>query len=71
LLGTDDDTLSTSLSRSDLFVEPWRHMRDVRNLSRHPFEFYQKCGFVIVGVVPDANGPGMPDIIMAKRVSAH
>ena len=29
---------------------------------------YQKCGFVIVGVVPDANGPGKPDILMAKRV---
>jgi len=34
-----------------------------------PFEFYQKCGFVIVGVVPDANGLGKPDILMAKRVA--
>jgi aminoglycoside 6'-N-acetyltransferase I len=31
-------------------------------------EFYRKLGFVIVGVVPDANGPGKPDILMAKRV---
>jgi len=29
---------------------------------------YQKCGFVIVGVVPDANGLGKPDILMAKRI---
>jgi hypothetical protein len=35
----------------------------------HPFEFYQKCGFVIVGVVPDANGYSKPDILMAKRVA--
>ena len=26
-------------------------------------------GFVIVGVVPDANGLGKPDILMAKRVA--
>jgi hypothetical protein len=31
---------------------------------------YQKLGFVIVGVMPDANGPGKPDIYMAKRVSS-
>jgi aminoglycoside 6'-N-acetyltransferase I len=31
-------------------------------------KFYQKLGYVIVGVIPDANGPGKPDIMMAKRV---
>jgi len=25
-------------------------------------------GYAIVGVIPDANGPGKPDIIMAKRM---
>jgi hypothetical protein len=25
-------------------------------------------GFVVVGVLPDANGPGKPDMLMAKRV---
>ena len=29
---------------------------------------YQKCGFVNVGVVPDANGLGKLDILMAKRI---
>jgi aminoglycoside 6'-N-acetyltransferase I len=31
-------------------------------------EFHQKLGYTVVGVVPDANGPGKPDISMAKRV---
>jgi aminoglycoside 6'-N-acetyltransferase I len=35
----------------------------------NPLAFYQRVGFEIVGVIPDANGPGKPDILMAKRVS--
>jgi len=41
----------------------------IRNLGRHPYEFYQKLGYVIVGVIPDANGLGKPDILMAKSVA--
>lgn len=67
-LGTDDETNSTSLSSVDLYNKPWQHIRDIKNYRRHPFEFYQKNGFSVVGVIPDANGPGKPDIYMAKRV---
>ena len=45
------------------------HLAKIRNLRGHPYEFYQKLGFVIVGVIPDANGPGKPDILMTKRVA--
>ena len=41
----------------------------IRNLRRHPYEFYQKLGYVIIGAIPDANGFGKPDILMAKRIS--
>ena len=69
LLGSDDETDMTTLSGVDLYPDVWPHIRNIRNLCDHPFEFYQKCGFVIVGVVPDVNGLGKPDILMAKRVA--
>jgi aminoglycoside 6'-N-acetyltransferase I len=68
-LGSDDEDNMTSLSNVDLYESLWDRIRDIRNLKRHPFEFYQKMGYLITGVVPDANGPGKPDIIMSKRVS--
>jgi len=68
MLGTDDEDDMTSLSGVDLYEDTWRHVTSIRNLRGHPYEFYQKLGYVIVGVVPDANGLGKPDILMAKRV---
>lgn len=67
-LGSDDEDNMTSLSGVDLYPDVWPHIARIRNLRGHPYEFYQRCGFVIVGVVPDANGWGKPDILMAKRV---
>lgn len=67
-LGTDDVTDATSLSGVDLYAETWEKIRTVRNLNRHPFEFYQKQGYTITGVVADANGRGRPDILMGKRI---
>lgn len=68
-LGTDDEDGSTSLSGVDLYDDPFAHVQAIRNLNRHPYEFYQKCGFVITGVIPDANGLGRPDILLAKRLT--
>ena len=34
----------------------------------HPFAFYQRLGYEVVGLLPDVNGPGRPDILMAKRL---
>ena len=67
-LGTDDEDGMTTLSNVDLYVNLWEKIRDVRNLKGHPFAFYQKLGYVITGVVPDANGRGKPDILMSKRL---
>jgi aminoglycoside 6'-N-acetyltransferase I len=68
MLGTDDEDGMTSLSGVDLYDNLPEKIATIRNLKGHPFEFYQKVGYTVVGVVPDANGPGKPDIIMAKRM---
>jgi len=67
-LGTDDEDNQTSLSGVDLYPNVFEHIVKIKNLRTHPYEFYQKLGFVIVGVMPDANGFGKPDIYMAKRI---
>jgi aminoglycoside 6'-N-acetyltransferase I len=69
LLGTDDEAGMTSLSGVELYPNVCEHIEKIRNLRRHPYEFYLKVGFHIVGVIPDANGWGKPDILMAKRLT--
>lgn len=68
-VGTDDEDNMTSLAGINLYPNVWEHIANIENLRSHPYEFYQKLGFVIVGVIPDANGIGKPDIYMAKKVS--
>ncbi|MGH2370702.1 MAG: GNAT family N-acetyltransferase [Chloroflexota bacterium] len=68
-VATDDETDATTLSGVDLYPDVLAHLAAIRNLRRHPYEFYQKLGFTIVGVLPDADGIGKPDIFLAKRVA--
>lgn len=67
-LGTDDKRGQTSIADIDIFEGPLQLAANIRNLRGHPYEFYQKQGYVIVGVMPDGNGYGRPDIYMAKRI---
>lgn len=67
-LGSDDEDDMTSLSGCDLYDNLWEKIAHIQNFKGHPYEFYQKCGYTIIGVAPDANGRGKPDIIMGKRV---
>jgi aminoglycoside 6'-N-acetyltransferase I len=69
-LGTDDEDNMTSLAKVDLYPDVFQHIANIKNVRGHPYEFYQRLGYVIVGVIPDANGLGKPDIIMAKRLAA-
>ena len=66
-LGTDDNTGMTSLSGVDLYSDLTRHLAELHDLGRgHPFGFYLRVGYIATGVMPDANGPGRPDIYMSK-----
>jgi aminoglycoside 6'-N-acetyltransferase I len=67
-LGTDDENGRTSISGTDLYPDVLQKLSQIRNPGDHPYGFYQKVGFTVVGVIPDANGFGKPDILMAKRV---
>ena len=67
-VGTDDEDNMTTLGGIDLYPNVFEHIARIRSIKGHPYEFYQKLGFVIVGVLPDANGFGKPDIIMVKRI---
>jgi aminoglycoside 6'-N-acetyltransferase I len=67
-LGSDDEVGLTSIGGVDLYPDPLRHLAALEDQGGHPLTFYRACGFVVTGVMPDANGPGKPDIFMAKRV---
>lgn len=71
LLGTDDEYFKTSLSSVDISGDNiLEEIRNIRNIKNHPYEFYQRCGYTIVGIIPDANGKRKPDIWMWKKINS-
>ncbi len=68
-LGTDDENFRTSVGGTELYPDPLSHLSYLQNIGHHPFEFYKKHGYAVVGVLPDANGIGKPDIFMSKRLA--
>jgi len=68
ILGADDDGEGeTSLYGENLFENlPDKLAHFVPG--KHPSAFYAKMGYRIIGVMPDANGLGKPDILMGKRL---
>lgn len=68
LVSTTDGDRATSIGGIDLFPGVLDHLRTVRERRRHPLGFLRRCGFEVVGVVPDAAGPGRHDILLATRV---
>jgi len=67
-LGSDDEDGRTSLANTNMFENTFEKIARIQNIAGHPYEFYQKAGYKIVGVIPDANGVGKPDIWLAKSL---
>lgn len=67
-VGADDEIHETTLGGVDLYEDLPGALRDARNFGEHPLDFYRSVGFQVIGVMPDANGPGKPDIFLGKRV---
>ncbi|MCL2640770.1 MAG: GNAT family N-acetyltransferase [Phycisphaerales bacterium] len=68
-LGADDNRPvgETSFADADLYDDLPERIRNF-NPGEHQTAFYLKLGFKIIGVMPDANGIGKPDIYLAKRL---
>lgn len=67
MLGCDDEEFATSLSGCDLYdglPEKLEHF----DCGSHAAGFYCRMGYTVIGVIPDANGKGKPDILMGKRL---
>ena len=71
-LGSDDDYGGTSLFGRDLYPDVLGHAAAVEVTGRgHAIGFYRRHGFQVVGLLPDVNGPGRPDILLAKRLAGR
>ena len=68
-VGADDERPGgeTSFANVDLYDDLPQRIRDF-NPGTHQAAFYMKCGFKVVGIMPDANGIGKPDVFLAKRL---
>jgi len=68
-LGTDDEHGGTNLFEAEAFPDPLAKLATIAPSAQgHAFFFYRKLGFVPVGLIPDANGFGKPDILMSKSL---
>ena len=68
MLGTSDTVGATSLYGVDLYVDTGRKLDELVVHEPHAVTFWQRVGYRVIGVEPDAEGPGKPSILLAKRL---
>ena len=57
----------TSLANTDLYSDLPIQLAGFK-AGTHQGGFYIKCGYTLLGVIPDANGEGKPDICFGKKL---
>lgn len=71
ILSTSDATGATTIGGIDLYDDPLDRLKniDVTDAKKgHAFQFWRKMGYSLVGVLPDAEGRGIPSIQFSKRL---
>jgi aminoglycoside 6'-N-acetyltransferase I len=72
ILSTADAVRATTIGGIDLFANPLNALAaiDVTDAKAgHAYQFWVKVGYSLVGVLPDAEGPGIPSIQCAKMLA--
>lgn len=68
-LGANDDFGGTNLFGQDLYPQVLECLSRLAPTSGQPYTCYQARGDAVVGVLPDVDGIGKHDILMAKRIA--
>ena len=69
VLGTDDENGRTNLNELNPALQPLELLLPrLENPGNHPYSFYQRQGYRIVGIIPNTTGSGIHDILMWKAI---
>lgn len=69
-LSTSDTVGATSLAGADLYADVAGHLARFTVHRPHAAAFWLRMGYTLVGVTPDAEGPGQPSLSFACRLPA-
>ncbi len=67
-VASDDELQHTNLAGRDLYPEVLGHLATLAAVADHPVGFYQRLGYSVIGIMPDASGFGRHDIYLGKRL---
>lgn len=67
-LMTGEEMGETSLRGVDLWQDPLAPLAEITPVGAAPYVFWQRLGYRFIGVIPDANGPGIPEYLMGKSL---
>lgn len=71
ILALEDEAGQTSLSGKSLFPDPLAPMTRFVPPAAHPSTFLKRMGFGLTGVLPEAAGPGRPELWFAKSLEEN